>query len=141
MYICTLLVMYICQLLVMYICRPRTMSKHEVYIFDCCNLQVGNPGLTVNEQRAHFALWALLKSPLFIGADLRTLSREAKEILTAPEVIAVNQDPLGVAGDLIWKQGPLEVGHLCFLVDASWLMQYDIRYAEGSFVAISCRCK
>ena len=76
----------------------------------------------MNEQRAHFALWALLKSPLFIGADLRTLSREAKEILTAAEVIAVNQDPLGVAGDLIWKQGPLEVGQLCFLVDASWLM-------------------
>ena len=94
-------------------------------MFDCCHLQVGNPGLTVNEQRAHFALWALLKSPLFIGADLRSLSREAKEILTAAEVIAVNQDPLGVAGDLIWKQGPLEVGHLCFLVDAScasWLV-------------------
>lgn len=71
--------------------------------------QVGNPGLTVNEQRSHFALWALLKSPLFIGADLRTLSKEAKEILTAAEVIAVNQDPLGVAGDLVWKQGPLEV--------------------------------
>ena len=70
--------------------------------------QVGNPGLTVNEQRAHFALWALFKSPLFIGADLRSLSKEAKEILLAPEVIAVNQDSLGVAGDLIWKQGPLE---------------------------------
>ncbi len=70
----------------------------------------------MNEQRAHFALWALLKSPLFIGADLRTLSREAKEILTAAEVIAVNQDPLGVAGDLIWKQGPLEVGHFCMLL-------------------------
>lgn len=65
--------------------------------------------MTVNEQRSHFALWALLKSPLFIGADLRTLSKEAKEILTAAEVIAVNQDPLGVAGDLVWKQGPLEV--------------------------------
>lgn len=70
---------------------------------------MGNPGLTVNEQRSHFALWSLFKSPLFIGADLRSLSREAKEILTAPEVIAVNQDPLGVAGDLVWKQGPLEV--------------------------------
>ena len=30
-------------------------------------------------------------------------------ILTAPEVILVNQDPLGVAGDLVWKQGPAEV--------------------------------
>lgn len=63
----------------------------------------------MNEQRSHFALWYLLKSPLFIGADLRSLSREAKQILTAGEVIAVNQDPLGVAGDLVWKQGPLEV--------------------------------
>ena len=64
----------------------------------------------MNEQRSHFALWSLFKSPLFIGADLRSLSREAKQILTAGEVIAVNQDPLGVAGDLVWKQGPLEVG-------------------------------
>lgn len=63
----------------------------------------------MNEQRSHFALWSLFKSPLFIGADLRSLSREAKQILTAGEVIAVNQDPLGVAGDLVWKQGPLEV--------------------------------
>ena len=63
----------------------------------------------MNEQRSHFALWSLFKSPLFIGADLRSLSREAKQILTAAEVIAVNQDPLGVAGDLVWKQGPLEV--------------------------------
>ena len=63
----------------------------------------------MNEQRSHFALWSLFKSPLFIGADLRSLNREAKQILTAGEVIAVNQDPLGVAGDLVWKQGPLEV--------------------------------
>lgn len=62
-----------------------------------------------NEQRSHFALWALLKSPLFIGADLRKLSKAALKILTAEEVIAVNQDPLGVAGDLIWKEGPIEV--------------------------------
>lgn len=33
---------------------------------------VGNGELTLGEQRAHFALWALLKSPLLIGADLRT---------------------------------------------------------------------
>ncbi|DBA83192.1 TPA: hypothetical protein ACH3X2_006708 [Trebouxia sp. C0005] len=72
-------------------------------------LEVGNSGLLENEQRSHFALWCLLKSPLFIGADLRKLSKSALEILTASEVIAVNQDPLGVAGDLIWKEGPIEV--------------------------------
>jgi len=62
----------------------------------------------VQEQRANFGLWALLKSPLMVGTDLRRVSKTALEILTAEEVIAVNQDKLGVAGDLIWKQGPNE---------------------------------
>ena len=37
-------------------------------------MQVGSPGgskLTYTEQRSHFALWAIVKSPLIIGADLR----------------------------------------------------------------------
>lgn len=34
---------------------------------------------------------------------------QAKAILLAREIIAINQDPLGIAGDLIWKQGPNEV--------------------------------
>ncbi|KAK9835556.1 hypothetical protein WJX74_002877 [Apatococcus lobatus] len=72
-------------------------------------LEVGNPGMNIHEQRAHFALWALLKSPLLISADLRSIEQESLDILLAEELIAVNQDPLGVAGDLIWKQGPLEV--------------------------------
>ena len=83
-------------------------------------LEVGNNGLTLNEQRAHFALWALLKSPLIASADLRHISKEALTILLADEVIAVNQDDLGIAGDLIWKQGPLEVrqatGQACVTV-------------------------
>eukprot|EP00884_Botryococcus_braunii_P001120 jgi/Botrbrau1/11008/Bobra.101_1s0006.1 len=72
-------------------------------------LEVGNGELTVQEQRAHFALWALLKAPLMVSADLRRLKAETLDILLAQEVIEVNQDPLGVAGDLVWKQGPYEV--------------------------------
>lgn len=44
-----------------------------------------------------------------VGANLAQLPEESYDILLAKEVIAVNQDPLGVAGDLIWKQGPSEV--------------------------------
>lgn len=44
-----------------------------------------------------------------VGTDLDTLPNESLKILLAKEVIAVNQDDLGVAGDLIWKQGPAEV--------------------------------
>jgi hypothetical protein len=39
----------------------------------------------------------------------RNMSRTTLSILKSPEVIAVNQDPLGIAGDLVWKQGPAEV--------------------------------
>ena len=34
-------------------------------------LEVGNPGLTIAEQRTHFALWCMVKSPLIIGSDVR----------------------------------------------------------------------
>ncbi len=40
-------------------------------------------------------MWAALKSPLLIGADLRDLSAKTLTILNNPAVIAVNQDPLG----------------------------------------------
>ena len=63
----------------------------------------------MQEQRANFGLWAILKSPLVIGTDLRKLSKASLKILTAEEVIAVNQDKLGVAGDLVAKEGPEEV--------------------------------
>ena len=32
-------------------------------------------------------------------------------ILLSKEVIAINQDSLGVPGDVVWKLGPLEVRH------------------------------
>jgi alpha-galactosidase len=58
-------------------------------------LEVGNPGLTVEESRAHFSLWCMLAAPLIAGNDLRNMPAEIREILTNKEVIAVDQDPLG----------------------------------------------
>jgi len=34
-------------------------------------LEVGNGYLTLEENRAHFALWAIMKSPLIIGTAVR----------------------------------------------------------------------
>ena len=61
-------------------------------------LEVGNGGLTLEEEKTHFALWALLKAPLIIGADLDKISAESLEILKNEHLIAVNQDPLGKQG-------------------------------------------
>jgi len=72
-------------------------------------LEVGNGGMTTNEYRAHFSLWAILAAPLIAGNDLRSMSPEIKEILTNREVIAVNQDPLGRQASRVSKAGGVEI--------------------------------
>lgn len=55
-------------------------------------LEVGNGGLTHDEEMTHFAMWALAKAPLIMGCDLTTVSQESLDILTNTDLIAVNQD-------------------------------------------------
>ncbi|KAK4385249.1 Alpha-galactosidase 3 [Sesamum angolense] len=69
-------------------------------------LEVGNGGMTYQEYRAHFSIWALMKAPLLVGCDVRNMTAETYEILTNEEVIAVDQDPLGVQGRKIHTYGP-----------------------------------
>lgn len=59
--------------------------------------------------RAHFSLWCILAAPLMAGNDLRKASEELKGILTAPELIAVNQDSRGVQGYKVLVEDKLEV--------------------------------
>lgn len=54
------------------------------------------------EYQTHFALWAMMNSPLMIGCDIRKMSDKTKEILTNPDIIAINQD--------IECRSPYEVG-------------------------------
>ena len=72
-------------------------------------LEVGNGGMTINEYRAHFALWAILAAPLMAGNDVRTMTPAIRDILTNPEIIAVDQDPLGSQGRRVRKDGDREV--------------------------------
>ena len=60
-------------------------------------MEVGN-GMTDAEDRGHFAMWCMLASPLIMGNDLRKTSPETLKTLTNKEVIAVNQDKLGIQG-------------------------------------------
>ncbi len=72
-------------------------------------LEVGNGGMTNEEYRAHFSMWCLLAAPLIAGNDLRTMNPETHAILTNAEVIAVDQDPLGIEGHRVSRNGDLEV--------------------------------
>lgn len=55
-------------------------------------LEVGNGNITVEETRTHFALWAMMKSPLLIGTDITRLSQQNIDILQNKYLIAFNQD-------------------------------------------------
>src|SRR5713226_3516355 len=72
-------------------------------------LEVGNGGMTDVEYRSHFSLWAILAAPLIAGNDLRNMRPEIRDILTNKEVIAINQDPLGMQGRRVSKRGDREV--------------------------------
>jgi alpha-galactosidase len=72
-------------------------------------LEVGNGGMTDAEYRAHFSLWAILAAPLMAGNDVRAMTDTTRAILTAPEVIAVDQDPLGRQGRRVSREREVEV--------------------------------
>jgi len=77
-------------------------------------LQVGNlKGMDEDRKevgdRAHFSLWCILAAPLMAGNDLRTMSDKVQKVLTAPELIAVNQDKRGVQGYKIFDEAGCEV--------------------------------
>lgn len=61
-------------------------------------LEIGNGTLTAGENRAHFSMWAMLAAPLIAGNDLRNMTKDIVEVLTNKEVLAINQDSLGVQG-------------------------------------------
>jgi alpha-galactosidase len=69
-------------------------------------LEIGNGGMTNDEYRTHFSLWALAAAPLLAGNDIRVMSPATAAMLLNTEVIAVDQDPLGV------QASPVDIGEL-----------------------------
>ncbi|GAV12347.1 NPCBM/NEW2 domain-containing protein [Paenibacillus sp. NAIST15-1] len=68
------------------------------YWNDADMLEIGNGGMSLEEYRTEFSLWSIMASPLLAGTDLLNASKEIMDIYTNREVIAVNQDPIGLQG-------------------------------------------
>lgn len=71
-------------------------------------LEVGNGGMSQQEYRTHFTLWAFLSAPLIAGNDPRSMSPSTREILTNEEVISIDQDPLAAEPLRIAQSGEVE---------------------------------
>lgn len=104
-------------------------------------LEVGR-GMTVNEDRAHFSMWAMLAAPLIAGNDLRNMKKETIEILTNKDVIAINQDSLGVQalkysdnvnGIEVWVK-PLKNGDwaICFFNKTEQKRKIDFEWTKNN---------
>ena len=72
-------------------------------------LEVGNGKMTNAEYRAHFSLWALMAAPLIAGNDLAAMDMPTRDILLNKDVIAIDQDTLGVQGRRVAQHGDSEV--------------------------------
>lgn len=72
-------------------------------------LEIGNGGMTSDEYRTHMSLWCILAAPLITGNNLASMRAETLAILTNPEVIAIDQDALGIQGHRVKQEGPLEI--------------------------------
>lgn len=93
-------------------------------------LEVGNGSLTLEENKSHFTLWCMMAAPLILGNDIRSFIKddgtvdtenEAYKIVTNKDMIAVNQDALGIQ---------------CRRIKSNGLMDTLVKPLEGSQVAV-----
>jgi hypothetical protein len=85
-------------------------AQHTGFYNDPDMMVIGMPGLNDDENRAHMSLWAISGAPLLVGADLTTLSNATLATLTNREVLAIDQDALGLQAVKVGEEaGGLEI--------------------------------
>lgn len=85
-------------------------------------MEVGNE-MNDTEDKSHFAMWCMMASPLVAGNDFRKMSKETLAILTNKELIAVDQDKLGIQGFKYSAEDGLEVW-VKPLSDGNWAVTF-----------------
>lgn len=67
-------------------------------------LEVGR-SLSPEEDQTHFGMWCIMASPLLIGCNMETIKPAALSLLKNKELIALNQDPLGLQAYVVQHFG------------------------------------
>lgn len=75
---------------------------------DADMLRVGGT-MSEQEYQTHVGLWAMMSTPLFMSTDLEQLSPDLRALLQNAEMIAINQDQLGIQAETIWQDGQLQI--------------------------------
>lgn len=108
-------------------------------------LYLGSPKLSQNQERLHFGLWAIAKSPLVLGLNLNTISNTTLDIIRNKGIIDINQDSLGKAATIFrppgspapvsgkiypYWTGPLEDGVVIGLCAANAAGRYSVSFKD-----------
>ncbi len=100
--------------------------------------QIHGGGMSQIEYQTHMGMWVMACSPLMIGCDLRTMDKSTAELLMNREILAVNQDVLGIParrvkkvnGLEVWKK-PLADGSMAVALLNRESTRYDIQLKAG----------
>ena len=71
-------------------------------------LEIGRT-LSPDEEITHMAVWCMLSSPLLIGCDMSQIPEFSLNLLKNSELIAINQDALGIGAPVVQRQGDVYV--------------------------------
>lgn len=96
----------------------------EGHYNDMDMLEVGR-GLTEEEDKTHFGMWCIMSSPLLIGCDMTTIPDKALKLLTNKDLIALNQDPLGLQAYVVDRK------------DGTYVLVKDIETLHGQTRAVA----
>jgi len=106
---------------------------------------IGNGKLNAAQERTHFGIWAISKSPIIMGTDMTKLSNERLNLIKNRAILAINQDPLGkaattfrpngapapVSGELYpYWAGPLSDGVVVGLVASKGANSFTLNLSE-----------
>ncbi|AUT76140.1 alpha-galactosidase [Paraburkholderia hospita] len=84
-------------------------GQHTGYYNDP-DMMVAAMGMSAVHDQAHVSLWAIAGAPMILGNDLaKPLAADTASLLTNPEVLAIDQDGLGLQGLLVAQSGGLQV--------------------------------
>lgn len=101
-------------------------------------LIIGNYGLSFGQSQTQMALWSIMSAPLIMSVDLRTIPSWAKDILLNPNLIAINQDKLGVLGKRFYQNNGLDIWTKPLSADrVVFAMVYQYPYGTPAKVSIS----
>ena len=81
----------------------------SAYCYDGCYndmdmLEVGR-SMSEEEDKTHFGMWCIMSSPLLIGCNMATIKERPLALLKNEELIALNQDPLGLQAYVVQHLG------------------------------------